>query len=300
VGGVEITHADRPLWPGITKLDLAQYWQEVAAHALPGLARRPLAIVRCPDGIEGERFFQKHGHGYVPAQVREGTASRQPYLAIDDVDGLVAMAQMSAIELHPWGATEADALHPDRLVFDLDPGEGVGFGELVRAALEVRERLRKLRLESFCRTTGGKGLHVVAPLRPRADWEQTRLFCHAFAEDMAHDQPDRFVSHVKIADRRGKILVDWLRNGLGATAVASYSPRARPGACVATPLAWSEVKEGLDPADFTLRTIPKRLKSKRSTAWAGYDAVEQVLPELPTDPAPAKPRRRAAASSRKD
>ena len=152
---------------GHHQADLAQYWQKVAAQALPGLRHRPLAIMRCPEGIGGEHFFQKNGHGYLPAQIREGHAGGQPYLAIDDEDGLIAMAQMSAIELHPWGATEADPLHPDRLVFDMDPGEGVAFDEVVRAALEVRDRLAALGLTGFCRTTGGKGLHVVAPLRPR-------------------------------------------------------------------------------------------------------------------------------------
>jgi bifunctional non-homologous end joining protein LigD len=280
VGGVEISHPDRALWPGITKVDLAQYWRKVAGQALPGLRQRPLAIVRCPEGIGGERFFQKNGHGYLPEQIREGHAGGQPYLAIDDEGGLIAMAQMSAIELHPWGATEADPLHPDRLVFDMDPGEGVAFDEVVRAALEVRDRLAALRLTGFCRTTGGKGLHVVAPLRPGADWEQAKAFCRAFAETMAEDSPERFVAHVKIADRKGKVLIDWLRNGLGATAVASFCPRAREGAGVATPLAWAEVTPGLKPEDFTVLTVPDRVGALKLDPWAGFAELDQGLPDF--------------------
>jgi len=294
VGNVELTHADRELWPGITKQHLAEYWQAVAEHALPGLALRPLSILRCPDGIAKESFFQKNGHGYLPHQIREGHAGGQPYLAIDDVDGLIAMAQMSAIELHAWGAAEQDALHPDQLVFDLDPGEGLAFPEVVRAALDIRKRLQAIRLQSFCRTTGGKGLHVVVPLRPEAGWDVVKPFCRTFAEAMEAEAPDRFLAHLKIADRTGRILVDWLRNGLGATAVASYCPRARPGAGVATPLAWSEVTPKLDPAAFTVLTVPKRLDKLKADPWAGFRGMDQRLPDLKpartAEPKPASPK----------
>ena len=184
VGGVTLSHADRQLWPGITKLELAEYWQAVAEAALPGLAHRPLGIVRCPEGIGRERFFQKRTDGLFPPQVRDGAAAGSPYVALDDADGLIAMAQMSAIELHAWGAREADPLHPDWVVFDLDPGEGVEWAEVVRSAHAVRDRLGQLGLASFCRTTGGKGLHVVVPLTPSPDWDWERVknFCRAFAE----------------------------------------------------------------------------------------------------------------------
>ncbi len=297
VGGVALTHPDRPLWPGITKRDLADYWTAVAPHALPGLARRPLAILRCPDGIGGEHFFQKNGHGHLPAPIREGSVRGSPYLAIDDVDGLIAMVQMAAIELHPWGAPEADPLRPDRLVFDLDPGAGVAFGQVVAAAKDVRDRLKRLGLASFCRTSGGKGLHVVVPLAPAADWDRVRQFCHAFAETMAEDAPERYVAHVKIADRAGRILIDWLRNGFGATAVASFCPRARPGAGVATPLAWTEVTAKLDPAAFTVRTVPARLARQRDDPWAGFDDLAQQLPDITADdPAKAAPKTRRSGS----
>ncbi len=281
IADVELSHPDRQLWPGISKKDLAEYWLNVAPLALPDLIKRPLSIVRCPDGIEGKQhFFQKSGHGQLPAQIREGHGGGQPYLAIDDTQGLIALTQISAIELHPWGSTEAEPLRPDRIVFDLDPGEGVPFEQVVTAALEVKERLAKLKLSSFCRTTGGKGLHVVVPLRAQAGWEIVKPFCRAFAETMAQDAPDRFVAHLKIADRTGRILVDWLRNGLGATAVSSYCPRARAGAGVATPLTWAEVKPTLDPAAFTVLTVPERLRKHKRSPWPDLLEVDQALPDL--------------------
>jgi len=300
VVGVTITHPDRELWPGITKQQLAEYWVAIADHALPGLVHRPLAIVRCPEGIGGEHFFQKHANTAMPPGIREGSADKAPFLAIDDLQGLVGMAQISAIELHAWGATEADPLHPDQIVFDLDPGEGVTFPQVVDAALDVRKRVEALGLTPFCRTSGGKGLHVVVPLKPEAGWDTVKPFCRAFAELMAAEASDRYLSTVKIADRRGRILVDWLRNGLGATAVASFCPRARPGASVATPLAWSEVTRTLDPGGFTVQTIPQRLQRLKADPWAGFEKSRTALPKLPETPALAatataarKPARRA-------
>jgi bifunctional non-homologous end joining protein LigD len=295
VGNITLTHPDRELWPGITKQALAEYWQAVAGQALAGLARRPLAIVRCPEGIGGEHFFQKHGHGTLPSAVRQGEADSQPYLVIDNADGLIAMAQISAIELHAWGASEADPLHPDRIVFDLDPGEDVAFAEVVKAARDVRDQLQRLGLTSFCRTTGGKGLHVVVPLEPVAPWDTVKPFCRAFAETLAQQEPERFLTTVKKADRQGRILIDWLRNGLGATAVASFSPRAREGATVATPVAWDDVNARLDPAKFTLRTVPERLVRLGADSWEGFEALRQLLPELaPQSPRPAASRRSSA------
>lgn len=296
--GVTLTHPDRELWPGITKRELAEYWEAVADHALPALAKRPLAIVRCPEGIDGEHFFQKNGHGTLPEGIREGRVQTSPYLAIDDVHGLIAMAQISAIELHPWGAPEADPNHPDLIVFDLDPGDGVAFADVTKAALDVRDRLEQLKLTSFCRTTGGKGLHVVVPLTPKADWETVKPFCRAFAELLSAEEPKRFLSTVKKADRRGRILLDWLRNGLGATAVASFCPRARPGATVATPLGWDEVTPKLDPSAFTLRTVPERLAKRTADPWADFHKLRQALPELPqAAPRPAPRRSRPSGKT---
>jgi bifunctional non-homologous end joining protein LigD len=300
VSGVALTHPDRELWPGITKQELAEYWAAIAEHALPGLVQRPLAIVRCPEGVNGEHFFQKHGHGTLPHAVRQGEAGGQPYLAIDDADGLIAMAQVSAVELHAWGAKEARPLQPDQIVFDLDPGDDVAFGEVVRAAIDVRDQLRPLGLESFCRTTGGKGLHVVVPLDPVADWDTVKTFCRTFAERLSQEQPKRFLSTVKKADRKGRILIDWLRNGLGATAISSFCPRARPGALVATPLPWDEVTAELDPSEFSLRSTPDRLARQKVDAWEGFEAARRPLPGMPHGSAPrmsaivsvTKPKRR--------
>jgi bifunctional non-homologous end joining protein LigD len=283
IEGIILTHPDRALWPGITKHDLAEYWRTVADHALPGLAHRPLAVVRCPSGIEGEHFFQKHGHGTMPEGVRDGAADKAPYLAIDGLQGLVALAQMSAIELHVWGSTEADPLHPDQLVFDLDPGEGVKVADIVAAALDMRDKLEEIGLSSFCRTSGGKGLHVVVPLVPEQSWDPVRAFCRSFAETVSEANPEKYLAHVKIADRRGRILIDWLRNGLGSTAVASFCPRARPGAGVATPLAWKEVTPRLDLQAFTLKTVPARLEKLRADPWEGFEASRRTLPRAPKD-----------------
>ena len=176
------------------------------------------------------------------------------------------------------GADETDPTRPNWIVFDLDPGDGVPWPEVVKSAHDTRKRLQAIGLESFCRTTGGKGLHVVVPLAPEADWSVVKPFCRAFAERMAAEEPTRFLAHLKIADRKGRILVDWLRNGLGATAIGSFSPRARPGATVATPVTWREVTAKLDPAAFTVMTVPARLARLRADPWKGFADIVQGLP----------------------
>jgi bifunctional non-homologous end joining protein LigD len=279
VAGVKLTHPDRELWPGITKQDLAKYWHAVAGAALPGIAARPLAFVRCPDGIDGEHFFQKHATKGMPAGLYEGNFDGAPYLALDDEAGLAACAQISAIELHAWGATLDDPGRPDQLVFDLDPGEGTDWAHVIAAAQNLRRRLEAAGLALFPRTSGGKGLHLVVPLTPDADWDTARAWCRAFAEDCERDAPETYVSSLRKAKRRGRILIDWLRNGLGSTAAASFSPRARPHATVATPLAWAEVTESLDPRDFTIATVPKRLATLRRDPWKGFDQARVRLPK---------------------
>ena len=282
VGSVALSHADRALWPGISKADLARYWQAVAAVALPGIAKRPLALLRCPDGIDGQRFFQKHGAAGLPASLRGEEAPEGPYLALDDEAGLLACAQIAAIELHAWGAREDDPSRPDRLVFDLDPGEGVPFADVLQAARDVRARLERLGLAGYVRTTGGRGLHVVAPLRPEAGWAAVTRFCKRFAQAMEQEAPASFVATLPKAKRRGRILVDWLRNKPGATAVASFSPRARPGATVAVPLSWREIGPRLDPRAFTLASVPRRLARLRADPWDGFEASARPLPlEVP-------------------
>ena len=292
-GAVKLTHPERELWPGITKQILAEYWAAVAPVALPGLAGRPLALVRCPDGADGQHFFQKHAMKGMQQQFREGEQDGAPYLTFDDADGLQAAAQMAAVELHSWGSKVADAGHADQLVFDLDPGPGVDWATTVKTAHEVRERLEKVGLASFCRTSGGKGLHVVAPVTTEADWDSVRAWCRAFAEAMETEAPDRFVASVPKARRSGRILIDWLRNGLGSTAVGSFSPRARPGAPVATPVAWKDVTAKLDPAAFTLLTVPNRLKRLKADPWDGFAAAARPLTMTDASPAKKPARKRA-------
>jgi bifunctional non-homologous end joining protein LigD len=294
VGGVRLTHPERELWPAdgeiaaVTKQDLATYWQALADVALPGIANRPLAFVRCPDGVDGEHFFQKHANRGMPTTLHEGECDGAPYLALDGVDGLIATAQMSALELHSWGSALTDPAHPDRLVFDLDPGDGVDWPQIVTAAHDLKAALERAGYESFCRTSGGKGLHLVVPLVPAAGWDTARAWCRSFAETLEREKPELYVASVPKARRRGRILIDWLRNGLGSTAIASFSPRARPHATVATPLAWREVTARLDPQGFTIRTVPARLARQKADPWSGFDKTTQTLADEPT-----APRRRA-------
>ncbi len=278
IHGQRLTHPDRLLWPdpgGITKAELAEYWQAVAARALPGIETRPLALVRCPDGIEGQHFFQKHRTRGMPEAIAEDAFEGAPYLTVSGLDGLIAASQIAAIELHCWGSGLDDAGHADQLVFDLDPGDGVRFGDVVAAAKEVRRRLREHGLAAYARTSGGKGLHVVSPIRTSADWDAVRAWCRGFAERMEQEAPDSYVASTRKSRRVGRILVDWLRNGLGSTAIASYAPRARPGGLVATPLAWREVNAALDPGGFTIRTLPGRLRG--ADPWARFDADRRDL-----------------------
>ncbi|WP_293379240.1 non-homologous end-joining DNA ligase [Phenylobacterium sp. SCN 70-31] len=288
VMGVRLTNPDRPLWPDdgagapISKLDLARYFETVGAWMLPHLAGRPCSLVRAPGGIGGPRFFQRHAaRGLSPLVTRVDTegASGKPYLQVDRVEALAALAQMGAIELHPWNGAPGRPDAPGRLVFDLDPDEGLPFDRVVAAALAVRARLEALGLVAFCKTTGGKGLHVVTPLaapkRGGPDWNAAKAFARRVCEAVAADAPDRYVVNMAKAKRKGRIFLDYLRNDRTATAVAPLSPRARPGATVAFPLIWDQVKPGLDPHTWTLRTAPAALA--RTTAWADYEAAARPL-----------------------
>ena len=260
--GVRLTHPDRVLFPDekITKRDLAVYYTAVAPFLLPHIKGRPLSLVRCPDGSTKACFYQKHLGTTMPEAVRgieiKEKAGMATYIAIDDLAGLISLVQMGVLEIHPWGCREDRIERPDRLIFDIDPAEDLAWGDVVRAARHVRERLEDLGLDSFVRTTGGKGLHVVAPLVRRASWEELKALSKAFADALVREQPKRYIAQASKAKRAGKLYIDYLRNEKGATAIASYSTRARPGATVATPLTWDELSVSLRPEQFNTRTVP--------------------------------------------
>lgn len=278
-----LTSPGRIVFPDIraTKQDVADYYQAVMDRLLPEIAGRPLSIIRCPNGSEKPCFFQKHHTAGLEAvsfaRLKEEAGNNANYLVVENAAALMELVQFNTLELHPWGA-RADAPDlADRVVFDLDPGPGVPFVEVKRAAVHVRKLLRQLELESFLRTTGGKGLHVVVPLDPGCEWDLVKRFAHGFADALAKSEPLRFIAVSTLKLRNRKIFVDYLRNGRGATSVASYSLRARPGAPVALPLAWSELSKLDKPNAFTMRDVPARLQRRRKDPWQGIDAVKQDL-----------------------
>ncbi|HEY1261277.1 MAG TPA: DNA ligase D [Stellaceae bacterium] len=283
IQGVRLTHPDRVLYPdqGITKLDLAHYYTAIADWALPHLAHRPLSLVRCPEGQGKTCFFQKHVGSGVPDQlgrveIPEKTGS-ETYLVIEDLAGLVSLVQMGVLEIHPWGSTIKKLETPDRVTFDLDPDIDLPWERVADAALEMRDVLARLGLKSFAKTTGGKGLHVVVPLTPRLPWDEVKEFTRAVAMRMAEEAPERYLAVASKRSRQGRIYIDYLRNGRGATAIGAYSARARPGAPVSTPLFWEEVERAVRPEGFTVATVPARLASLSSDPWAEIGKLRQSI-----------------------
>ncbi|SHO66844.1 bifunctional non-homologous end joining protein LigD [Pseudoxanthobacter soli DSM 19599] len=276
---VRLTHPDRLYWPdaGVTKEGLADYYTAVWRSIAPFIVGRPLALLRCPEGITGPSFFQKHAWKGIGAAIRQVQDPKdkngQSFLAIDDLDGLIGLVQSAVLEIHPWGSTLADWERPDTLTMDLDPGEGVPWDAVIEAARETKARLEQAGLAAFVKTSGGKGLHVVSPLKPKAEWPAIKAFAKGLADAMAADSPDRYVATITKSKRRGKILVDYLRNQRGMTAVAPYSTRARPGAPVSMPLTWEELDPNVGPAYFTVANTPTRLTARGSDPWEGFRAA---------------------------
>jgi bifunctional non-homologous end joining protein LigD len=271
---VRLTHPDRLYWKdaGVTKQGLADYYAEVWRHMGAFIVARPLALVRCPDGVGGQCFFQKHAWRGQSHEIMKAVDPEddEPVLAIDGLSGLIGLVQGGTLEIHPWGARLDDLEKPDLINMDLDPGPGVAWDQVIEAALEVRDRLAEAGLASFVKTTGGKGLHVVAPLKPKAGWSEVKAFARRIADSMASDDPARYVATVAKARRKGKILVDYLRNGRGATAVAPYSTRARPGAAVSMPLAWEELSPAIGADYFTVNNAPTRLAALGNDPWEDF------------------------------
>jgi bifunctional non-homologous end joining protein LigD len=284
VAGVRLTHADRVLYPrqGITKRDLALFYQEIADWILPHLRDRPTTLVRCPQGAHKECFYQKHSGYWAPASVRRVKIREKlkvgEYLIVDSLPALVGLVQIGILEIHTWNSVVERLERPDRIVLDLDPGPGVEWPRVIDAARLVRERLEAAGLESFVKTTGGKGLHVVVPIATGPGWDETAAFARSLADRLAREQPRAYIARMAKAERKGRIFIDYLRNVRGATSVAAYSTRAEPAAPVSVPVGWDELSPTVRSDSYTVANVPRRLAQLKEDPWARYWTVRQKLP----------------------
>ncbi|HMI87006.1 MAG TPA: non-homologous end-joining DNA ligase [Polyangiaceae bacterium] len=281
--GVRLTHPERVLYPRekITKQELAEYYAAVSAWMVPHVANRPLTLVRCPQGVGKQKFFQKHAKPPLPKAIRaipiDDEGSPTEYMAIDDRAGLLELVQMSVLEIHTWGAHADDPEKPDFLVFDLDPDAAVKWPAVIACARLLRDALAQLSLESYVKTTGGKGLHVCVPIARRVSWDEAKEFCRALTELLVRLNPNAYVATMSKAQRSGKIFIDFFRNGRGATFIAPYSTRARDGAPVAMPLAWEELSPQLGADHFNIRNVMKRMAELTTDPWKDASTKKQVL-----------------------
>ncbi len=281
-GKVRLTHPDRIYWSdaGVTKEELAEYYKKVWKRMRPHVADRVLALVRCPEGADGQCFFQKHARAGIPTEFLNKVQEKgEQIIALDRIDGLIALVQGGVLEVHARGSTVDDRERANRLIFDLDPGPGTEFKDVVEAAREVRKRLKRVKLTSFVKTTGGKGLHVVVPIKA-VPWDVAKDFSHQVALSMEKDEPDRYLATATKSRRRHRIFVDYLRNSREATAVAPYSTRARPGAPVAVPVGWNELSSLKSANQYTVRNIMQRLSKIGKDPWAGLGRHRQALPKF--------------------
>lgn len=281
VAGVRISHPSRLIYPAqrISKLDLARYFDQIADWIVPHLIGRPLTLVHCPDGIAAPCNYLRHAKAWGPnalrrVRIREKTKTGE-YLIADNVEGVVSLAQMGIVEIHTWNSTDDDIERPNRIVFDLDPGPRVTWKQVVAAATLVRDVLKTLGLASWVKTTGGRGLHVVLPIKPEREWSACLAFARDVSEAVKRTDPDLYTTTFAKAGREDKLLVDYLRNNRTNTSVCAFSPRARPGALVSMPVAWRDLASG--PARWTLRAVPMQLKRTRSDPWADYWSTKQRL-----------------------
>jgi bifunctional non-homologous end joining protein LigD len=281
IAGVRFSNVDKVLYPeqGVTKGELAAYYVRVADWILPHLKDRPLTLVRCPEGRAKQCFYQKHISEHVPPSVRrvEITGDPEPYGAVSDLEGLLSLVQMGVLELHIWGSHTDRIEQPDYIVFDLDPDEGLDWERVVEGAYAMRDFLNRLGLQTFLKTTGGKGLHVVLPLTRRDDWDEVKAFTKAVSEAMVAADPKRYTSKLPKASRKGKVFIDYLRNGRGATSICAYSTRSREGSPVSVPLFWEELETGVRGNTYTIRNIFERLESLPSDPWADFYKTRQSI-----------------------
>ncbi|MCL5974538.1 MAG: DNA ligase D [Gammaproteobacteria bacterium] len=287
VEGIRITHPDRVVYPdiGLTKIEVAQFYADIQDWLMPMIANRLLSLVRCPDGREQECFFQKHllasQASRVPRQDFRQSKGAKPYAYVQSIKHVIALVQSGVLEFHPFGSLITDTEHPDQMIFDLDPSPGVQWEDILKVTRELRERLEKLGFNAFVRTTGGKGLHVVVPLRPTTDWDGVKAFAKAVSEQHAADAPSQLTTKLPKAQRQHKIFIDYLRNGRGATAVASYSTRARSGAPVAVPIRWDELTSSLRPDQYSVTNLRRRLAHLKEDPWADfYDSQVAITPRM--------------------